>query len=96
MKHKDMNDECDEFMTHTSGVKPETANNEETVGSFTRHSIAHNDRFPIHHLLDLVELLTTGKPLPNTIDLSAFLRHYTHFSNFLFIAKWSTVTPLRK
>ena len=26
MKHKDMNDECDEFVTHTSGVKPETAN----------------------------------------------------------------------
>ena len=54
MKHKDMNDECDEFMTHTSGVKPETANNEETVESFTRHSIAHNDRFPIHHLLALL------------------------------------------
>ena len=54
MKHKDMNDECDEFMTHTSGVKPETANNEETVESFTRHAIAHNDRFPIHHLLALL------------------------------------------
>ena len=96
MKHKNINDECDESVTHTSSVKTANNDSEETVESFTRHAIAHNDRFPIHHLLDLVELLTTGKPLPNTIDLSAFLRHYSHFSNFLFIAKWSTVTPLRK
>ena len=54
MKHKNINDECDESVTHTSSVKTANNDSEETVESFTRHAIAHNDRFPIHHLLALL------------------------------------------